>query len=81
MHRLLLREIHHDGSLDEMRFLLGNVNVRFSKIEFCLITGLKFGVVPDTTEYSEVENGIHKSYFGGRDEIRFEEFKERVQAV
>ncbi|KAK3229373.1 hypothetical protein Dsin_001254 [Dipteronia sinensis] len=79
VHSLLLREIHHDGSPDEMRFLLGNVSVRFSKIEFCLITGLKFGVVPDTTEYLEVENGIHQRCFGGRNEIKFEEVKERVQ--
>ena len=79
VHQLLLREIHHDGSPDEMRFVLGDVNVRFSKIEFCLITGLKFGVVPDTTEYSEVENGIHRRYFGGRDEVKIDELKERVQ--
>ncbi|KAK2641862.1 hypothetical protein Ddye_023625 [Dipteronia dyeriana] len=79
VHRLLLREIHHDGSPDEMRFLLGNVSVRFSKIEFCLITRLKFGIVPDTSKYLEVENGIHQRCFGGRNEIKIEELKERVQ--
>ncbi|KAK3227239.1 hypothetical protein Dsin_007101 [Dipteronia sinensis] len=62
VHSLLLQEIHHDGSPDEMRFLLGN-----------------FGVVPDTTEYLEVENGIHQRCFGGQNEIMFEEVKERVQ--
>ncbi|KAK2655897.1 hypothetical protein Ddye_008949 [Dipteronia dyeriana] len=79
VHRLLLLEIHHDGSPDEMRFLLGNVSVRFSKIEFCLITRLKFGIVPDTSAYLEVENGIHQRCFGGRNEIKIEELKERVQ--
>ncbi|KAK0592409.1 hypothetical protein LWI29_018633 [Acer saccharum] len=42
VHRLLLRELHHDGPADEMRFLLEKHIVRFSKTEFCLITGLKF---------------------------------------
>ncbi|KAK2658533.1 hypothetical protein Ddye_005066 [Dipteronia dyeriana] len=79
VHRLLLREIHHDGSPYEMQFLLGNVCVRFSKIEFCLITGLKFGIIPDTSEYLEVENGIHQRCFGGQNEIKIEELKERVQ--
>ncbi|KAK3226793.1 hypothetical protein Dsin_006655 [Dipteronia sinensis] len=49
VHRLLLRELHHDGPQDEMIFLLGTRSVRFSKVEFCLITGMKFGVIPDTT--------------------------------
>ncbi|KAK4859970.1 hypothetical protein QYF36_015187 [Acer negundo] len=51
VHRLLLHELHHDGPEDEMRFLLGKHSVRFSKVEFCLITGLKFGVIPDTARY------------------------------
>ena len=64
VHRLLLRELHHNGPKDEMRFLLGNRMVRFSKVEFCLITGLKFGVIPDTASYDMVvQNGIHDRYF------------------
>ncbi|KAI9201464.1 hypothetical protein LWI28_023851 [Acer negundo] len=74
VHRLLLRELHHDGPEDEMRFLLGKHSVRFSKVEFCLITGLKFGVIPDTARYDMVENGIHERYFQGRD-IEFEELR------
>ncbi|KAI9197978.1 hypothetical protein LWI28_007883 [Acer negundo] len=31
VHRLLIRELHHDGPEDEMRFLLGRHSVRFSK--------------------------------------------------
>ncbi|KAK2658015.1 hypothetical protein Ddye_011067 [Dipteronia dyeriana] len=79
VHRLLLLEIHHDGSPYEIRFLLGNVSVCFSKIEFCLIIGLKFGIVPDTSKYLEVENDIHQRCFGGQNEITIEELKERVQ--
>ncbi|KAI9153046.1 hypothetical protein LWI28_004952 [Acer negundo] len=60
VHRLLIRELHHDGPEDEMRFLLGRHSVRFSKVEFCLITGLKFGELPDTSTYDMVENGIHQ---------------------
>ncbi|KAI9182725.1 hypothetical protein LWI28_028255 [Acer negundo] len=74
VHRLLLRELHHDGPEDEMRFLLGKHSVRFSKVEFCLITGLKFGVIPDTARYDMVENGIHERYFQGRD-IESEELR------
>ena len=54
VHRLLLLELHHDGPEDEMRFLLGNRTVRFSKVEFCLITRLKFGVIPDIESYDMV---------------------------
>ncbi|KAK2641104.1 hypothetical protein Ddye_022867 [Dipteronia dyeriana] len=49
IHRLLLRELHHECPTDEMRFLLGNHLVKFSNVEFYLITGLHFDVVPDTT--------------------------------
>ncbi|KAK2638144.1 hypothetical protein Ddye_025939 [Dipteronia dyeriana] len=60
IHRLLLRELNHKSPTDEMQFMLGNQSVRFSKVEFCLITGLRFGVIPDTSVYAEVENGIHQ---------------------
>ncbi|KAK2638589.1 hypothetical protein Ddye_026384 [Dipteronia dyeriana] len=73
IHRLLLRELHHKGSTDEMQFILGNQSVRFSKVEFFLITGLRFGVVPDMTKYAAVENGIHERYFPGADEVSLEE--------
>ncbi|KAI9196299.1 hypothetical protein LWI28_022753 [Acer negundo] len=75
VHRLLIRELHHDGPEDEMRFLLGRHSVRFSKVEFCLITGLKFGELPDTSTYDMVENGIHQRYFEGRDEVEYAELK------
>ena len=75
VHRLLIRELHHDGPEDEMRFLLGRHSVRFSKVEFCLITGLKFGELPDTSTYNMVQNGIHQRYFEGRDDIEYGELR------
>ncbi|KAK3221393.1 hypothetical protein Dsin_008418 [Dipteronia sinensis] len=75
VHRLLLRELHHDGLEDEMRFMLGHHSVRFSKVEFCLITGLKFGVIPDTTRYEMVQNGIHQRYFSGVDKVDYEQLR------
>ncbi|KAK2658891.1 hypothetical protein Ddye_005424 [Dipteronia dyeriana] len=69
IHQLLLREVHHNGPSDDMWFLLGTHEVMFSKVELCLITGLRFGVVPDTSSYVSVDNGLHHRYFGGKDEI------------
>ncbi|KAK2652130.1 hypothetical protein Ddye_011986 [Dipteronia dyeriana] len=69
IHQLLLREVHHIGPSDEMRFMLGSYEVRLSKVEFCLITGLRFRVVPDTRNYVSMDNGLHHRYFGGKDEI------------
>ncbi|KAK2654523.1 hypothetical protein Ddye_014379 [Dipteronia dyeriana] len=75
IHRLLLRELHHNGPTDEMQFMLRNQSVRFSKVEFCLITGLQFGVVQNTTKYAAVENGIHQWYLPGVDEVSLKEIR------
>ncbi|KAK3229677.1 hypothetical protein Dsin_001558 [Dipteronia sinensis] len=75
VHRLLMRELHHDGPEDEMRFMLGHHSVWFSKVEFCLITGLKFGVIHDTTTYQTVQNGIHEQYFEVREEVKYEHLR------
>ncbi|KAK2662338.1 hypothetical protein Ddye_000912 [Dipteronia dyeriana] len=64
-----LQEVHHNGPSDEMWFMLGTHEVRFSKVEFCLITELRFRVVLDTNNYVSVDNGLHHRYFGGKDEI------------
>ncbi|KAK2656678.1 hypothetical protein Ddye_009730 [Dipteronia dyeriana] len=69
IHMLLLRELQHDGPTDEMQFMLGKHSVRFSKVEFYLITGLRFRVIPDTTKYAAAENGIHQRYFPRADEV------------
>ncbi|KAK2665793.1 hypothetical protein Ddye_004367 [Dipteronia dyeriana] len=75
IHRLLLRELHHNDPTDKMQFMLGNQSVSFSKVEFYLITGLRFGVVPHTTKYAAVENGIHERYFPRADEVSLEEIR------
>ncbi|KAK2650311.1 hypothetical protein Ddye_017800 [Dipteronia dyeriana] len=75
IHQLLLRELDHDRPTYEMRFLLGNHMVRFSKVKFYLITGLRFGVVPDRSLYLAVENVIHQRYFPGADEVSLEELR------
>ncbi|KAK2663160.1 hypothetical protein Ddye_001734 [Dipteronia dyeriana] len=75
IHRLLLRELHHNGPTDEMQFMLRNPSVRFSKVKYFLITGLRFGVVPNMTKYAAVKNGIHQRYFPRADEVSLEEIK------
>ncbi|KAK2648540.1 hypothetical protein Ddye_016029 [Dipteronia dyeriana] len=55
--------------------MLGNHSVRFLKVKFGLITGLWFGVVPDTSVYSEVENDIHHRYFPEAGEVSFMEMR------
>ncbi|KAK2659593.1 hypothetical protein Ddye_006126 [Dipteronia dyeriana] len=55
--------------------MLRNQSVRFLKVEFCLITGLRFGVVPDTTKYAAVENDIHQRYFPRADNVPLEEIR------
>ncbi|KAK3223175.1 hypothetical protein Dsin_010200 [Dipteronia sinensis] len=75
VHRLLLRELHHNGLKDVMRFMLGRHSVRLSKLELYLITRLKFGVIPNTTRYEIVQNGMHQLYFSGVDEVEFEQLR------
>ncbi|KAK3211784.1 hypothetical protein Dsin_016490 [Dipteronia sinensis] len=62
-----------------MQFMLGCHSVRFSKVEFCLITELMFGVIPDTTRYEMVQNGIHQRYFSGVDEVDYEHLRAVLQ--
>ncbi|KAK2657391.1 hypothetical protein Ddye_010443 [Dipteronia dyeriana] len=75
IHQLLLRELDHDGPTDEMPFLLGNHVVRFSKVKFSLIIGLRFRVVQDTSMYVAVENDIHQWYFLGHDEVSLDDLR------
>ncbi|KAK2653070.1 hypothetical protein Ddye_012926 [Dipteronia dyeriana] len=56
IHQLLFRQLDHDRQTYEMRFLLGNQMVRISKVEFCLITRLRFGLVPNI--------GLYEAYDG-----------------
>ncbi|KAK3189170.1 hypothetical protein Dsin_028731 [Dipteronia sinensis] len=79
VHRVLLLELFHDGPSDEMRFMLGLRSILFSRVEFCLITGLKFGAIPHTELYEDVSNGIHHMYFGGQDVVTFAELEARIE--
>ncbi|KAL5787553.1 hypothetical protein ACOSP7_004502 [Xanthoceras sorbifolium] len=76
---LLLREIWHDGPRDEMRFRLGQHTVRFSRVKFCLITGLKFGHIPDMSAYVDVLQGIHSKCFGRRTDVKVKDVKNRLE--
>ncbi|KAK2646188.1 hypothetical protein Ddye_021383 [Dipteronia dyeriana] len=58
-----------------MRFMLGHHSVKFSKVEFCLITGLHFGAISDMTMYDSVENDIHEQHFPGIDEVDREQLR------
>ncbi|KAK3194079.1 hypothetical protein Dsin_025389 [Dipteronia sinensis] len=49
------------------------------QVEFCLITGLKFGAILNTELYEDVPNGIHHKYFSGRDMVTFAEIEARIE--
>ncbi|KAK2661931.1 hypothetical protein Ddye_000505 [Dipteronia dyeriana] len=75
IHQLLLREVHHNGSSDEMRFMIGTHKVRFSKVEFVVDHRI---VVRRTTGYepmfartklvaTQAERG--EPYYAGIEEV------------
>ena len=66
MHTLLTREITFDGVGDfELWFGIGQRQLRFSKFEFCLLSGLKFRRPTYILRNSNkvVEDGIHQRYW------------------
>ncbi|KAK2648828.1 hypothetical protein Ddye_016317 [Dipteronia dyeriana] len=75
IYQMLLREVHNEGQSNEIWFMLGIHDVRFSKVEFYLIIGLWLEEVPDITRYASMDNGKHQRYFAGMDEILFEELR------
>ena len=61
MHSLLAKEIVVDGvGGDELYFGVGGRQLRFSKYEFCLLSGLKFGGRAHFSAYNNdiVEGGV-----------------------
>ena len=54
-----------DPGVFEIWFGIGQRKVRFSKVKFCLITGLKFGKPsnPITKVYTSIEGGIFMTYW------------------
>ncbi|KAK2658902.1 hypothetical protein Ddye_005435 [Dipteronia dyeriana] len=67
MHNLMLRQICIPGVTreDEFHFLVGGKVAKFMKREFCLVIGLKFGVMSDIflKTYHVISGGIHDRYF------------------
>ena len=66
VHNLLAREIIDDGAGDsELYFGIGGHQLRFSKYEFCLLTGLKFGGQTHFSTYNNniSEGGVHDRYW------------------
>ena len=66
VHSLLAREIVVDGIEEsELYFGVGGRRLRFSKYEFCLLTGLKFGGRAHFSAYNNsiFEGGVLKRYW------------------
>ena len=66
---LLCREVNHpSGNTDEMWFRVGQTDIRFGKLEFCLVTGLQFGTIPTGVirGYEDVEGGVLDRCFDGK---------------
>ena len=66
MHSLLAKEIVVDGvGDDELYFGVDGHQLRFSKYEFCLLIGLKFGGRAHFPAYSNriVEGGVLQRYW------------------
>ncbi|KAJ4714993.1 Phospholipase-like protein [Melia azedarach] len=61
VHKILLHEVETDGDEQEMWFLVGEMPMRFSHMEFALITGLRFGTYPDVDVDS---HRLKDLYFG-----------------
>ncbi|KAK2646490.1 hypothetical protein Ddye_021685 [Dipteronia dyeriana] len=73
MHNLMLRQICIPGVTreDEFHFLVVGKVAKFMKREFCLVTGLKFGVMSDIflKTYHVISGGIHDRYFEGDENL------------
>ncbi|GAY63400.1 hypothetical protein CUMW_225250 [Citrus unshiu] len=66
LHNLLLRQVAHeeDSREDQLWFQIGEHLIRLSIVEWCLVTGLSFGV--DTKQKNdEMEQRLRNTYFGG----------------
>ncbi|EOX99492.1 Uncharacterized protein TCM_008174 [Theobroma cacao] len=67
VHNLMLRRINEpDATEAELWFAIGKMKACFSKREFCLVTGLKFGPLLAfiVNPYEALPRGIHLRYWG-----------------
>ncbi|KAK3230449.1 hypothetical protein Dsin_002330 [Dipteronia sinensis] len=62
---------------------VGGKLAKFSQREFCLVTGLKFGVMSDIflKPYAATKDGIHVRYFTNNENIRLTDVWARFMAV
>ncbi|KAJ4706590.1 Phospholipase-like protein [Melia azedarach] len=78
VHKMLLHEVVTEGVEKEMWFLVGGSTVRFSHVEFELVTGLTFGPYPsDTTESTRLRD----MYFGGQTSMELKDLQEAYKAI
>ncbi|KAL5856251.1 hypothetical protein ACOSQ4_006053 [Xanthoceras sorbifolium] len=63
---MLCRQIYrHDTRHNEMWFRMGKIDIRFGKLEFVLVTGLRFGPVPRHTVQGYTEVWVLDRCIGG----------------
>ncbi|XP_017979673.1 PREDICTED: uncharacterized protein LOC18593570 [Theobroma cacao] len=69
LQNIMQRRITEPDAMEhEFWFAIGKIKARFSKREFCLVTGLKFGPMTDVFSrlYKLVPGGIHSRYWKGK---------------
>ncbi|EOX94088.1 Uncharacterized protein TCM_003204 [Theobroma cacao] len=84
MDNLLLRRIDEPSAIEgELWFVIGNTKVHFSKHDFYLVTGLKFRFMLDVIShfYEAILEGIHKRYWGVKDQTRLQKIDDFMTVV
>ena len=73
MHSVLMRQINKGDPQYELWFRLNGTEVRFSPVEFALMTGLSFGRPTDYSAYVDVSrrSSIRHRYFAGRPTVSY----------
>ncbi|KAL3624238.1 hypothetical protein CASFOL_033054 [Castilleja foliolosa] len=82
MHAMLGQQVNRQGAgVDELWFRVGDQFLRFSKYEYALVTGLKFGHTDfdPNEDYSYPSDGVYKRKIcrGGRGGIKLNDLVER----
>ena len=84
LHNLLLRQVHVPGVTKdhELHFSVGGKLLKFTQREFCLVTGLRFGVMSDifSKPYAPIEDGIHAKYFKNDENLHLVTVWEKFQS-
>ena len=78
----MAREIRVEG-VGQLWFGIGRGKARFSKQEFCLVIGLKFGCLSNVfnKEYEAFEGGIHHIYFNKNYDLLVSSLPEAFKTV